>query len=195
MSSNETPRDSYHHGNLPQTLIAEGAKLLAERGADGFSLREVARRAGVAVAAPSHHFGNAKGLLTAIATDGFKALAGELSAAKASATTAEAQLTAMCRAYAAIGRTAPGHASIMFQLDLLDQDDPAFRHEAIGAFDLFKEVLAQAASDTADPDMVSQAAKLLWAATHGIVTLKMIPPDEAETLITFAVQASLARLL
>ena len=40
-------------------------------------MREVARRAGVAVAAPAHHFDNAKGLLTAIATCAFEKLTAE----------------------------------------------------------------------------------------------------------------------
>ena len=70
-------RETYHHGNLPETLVLEAAELLAERGADGFSMREVARRAGVAVAAPSHHFGNAKGLITAVAILGFETLTKE----------------------------------------------------------------------------------------------------------------------
>jgi len=68
MKDDSQPRENYHHGNLPEALISKGAELLAEKGPEKFSMREVARRAGVAVAAPAHHFGNAKGLLTAIAT-------------------------------------------------------------------------------------------------------------------------------
>ena len=53
-------------------MIAAAEALIAERGLDGFSLRETARRAGVSPAAPAHHFGDARGLLTAIATEGFR---------------------------------------------------------------------------------------------------------------------------
>jgi AcrR family transcriptional regulator len=35
--------------------------VIAERGVDGFGLREAARRAGVSPAAPQHHFGDARG--------------------------------------------------------------------------------------------------------------------------------------
>jgi AcrR family transcriptional regulator len=45
------------------------AELVAEKGPTGFSLREVARRAGVSHAAPAHHFGDAQGLLTSLAKD------------------------------------------------------------------------------------------------------------------------------
>ena len=37
-------------------------------------MRECARRAGVSPSAPSHHFGNVTGLLTAIATIGFEGI-------------------------------------------------------------------------------------------------------------------------
>ena len=51
----------YHHGALREALIEATEVLLTERGAEGFSLREVARRAGVSPAAPAHHFGDAAG--------------------------------------------------------------------------------------------------------------------------------------
>ena len=77
MRDDAQTRESYHHGDLPQTLIRKAAELLEEKGVEKFSMREVARRAGVAVAAPAHHFGNAKGLLTAIATCAFERLTTE----------------------------------------------------------------------------------------------------------------------
>src|SRR5689334_18307265 len=70
----------YHHGALRESLIATAEALLEERGVEGFTLRECARRAGVSPAAPAHHFGNVGGLLTAIATLGFAGLADALEA-------------------------------------------------------------------------------------------------------------------
>ena len=80
MSETHTP---YHHGALREALILATESLLAERGAEAFSLREVARRAGVSPAAPAHHFGDASGLLTAVATSGFEALSAALEAGDA----------------------------------------------------------------------------------------------------------------
>ncbi|MDP9166643.1 MAG: TetR/AcrR family transcriptional regulator, partial [Actinomycetota bacterium] len=45
-------KDSYHHGDLRTVILAQAAALVAERGADGISLRELARVAGVSHAAP-----------------------------------------------------------------------------------------------------------------------------------------------
>ncbi len=65
---------AYHHGDLRQALIDATDALIAGEGVEAFSLREVARRAGVSPAAPAHHFGDARGLLTAVATAGFEGL-------------------------------------------------------------------------------------------------------------------------
>ncbi len=62
----------YHHGNLFSVLLDSAEQELIERGIEGFSLRGVAKRANVSHAAPAHHFGDANGLLTALAARGFE---------------------------------------------------------------------------------------------------------------------------
>ena len=74
-------RRGYHHGDLRQALIAAAEQLVVERGVDGFTLREAARRAGVSPAAPAHHFKDMRGLLTAVAHLGFRDFADALEAA------------------------------------------------------------------------------------------------------------------
>lgn len=78
-----THRDGYHHGALREALIEAAEAVLAERGVEGFSLREVARRSGVSPAAPAHHFGDAAGLLEAVATQAFDGLTAALQAGNA----------------------------------------------------------------------------------------------------------------
>lgn len=192
MKSETTPRDTYHHGNLPEALIDEGSELLAEKGIDGFSMREVARRAGVAVAAPSHHFGNAKGLLTAIAAEGFGLLANHMELAAATSRDAEDKVVAMCKAYRTMGQSHPGYAAIMFRLEQLDKGDHRFREQAQYAFDLFAKALKQAASPSVDAVKISYAARMLWATMHGLVDLEIMEDREAEELIRFSVTTVLA---
>ncbi|MEM9197277.1 MAG: TetR/AcrR family transcriptional regulator [Pseudomonadota bacterium] len=185
-------RDSYHHGNLPQVLVREGAKLLAERGMGQFSMREVARRAGVAVAAPSHHFGNAKGLLTAIAADGFARLAQRQAKAAAANPDPRDQVIAMCRAYIDLCVEEPGPALVMFRLELVDGSDPQFQDRAVHSFEQFSRAVAHASPPSADRSQIDQIAKTLWSMMHGLQVLRMITDDEAEGLIRFAVGALLA---
>ena len=61
----------YHHGDLRAALIAAAEAEIDAHGVESFSLRAVAKRAGVSHAAPAHHFGDANGLLTALAAEGF----------------------------------------------------------------------------------------------------------------------------
>lgn len=57
----------YHHGELNAALITSSLDLIAEQGVHGFSVAEVARRAGVSTAAPYRHFPDRESLLAAVA--------------------------------------------------------------------------------------------------------------------------------
>src|SRR5215211_3555766 len=71
-------RRAYHHGNLRRALLDEAIAVIGEAGPGAVGLRDLARRVGVSHAAPAHHFGDKRGLLTAVATDGFRRLAATL---------------------------------------------------------------------------------------------------------------------
>ena len=110
-------RDTYHHGDLKATILAEAAALVAERGADGLSLRELARAAGVSHAAPAHHFTDRRGLFTALATEGFRMLADALTGARPDFLDA-------ALAYVGSRIDHPGHYAVMFDKSLYDAADP-----------------------------------------------------------------------
>lgn len=176
-------RGHYHHGALRQAMIAAAEDVLAERGLGGFTLRECARRAGVSPAAPSHHFGNLTGLLTAIATLGFDDLA---TAMEAAITAAEEQgrnrLAAIARAYVETALGNPGRFRVVFGQRDMDRLDPAFRAAATRAFGiLVREVrlsrglppLAPPGEKPAihvlEPDLPE--VLLAWSVVHGFSTL------------------------
>lgn len=69
---------SYHHGNLRRAIIDAALEAIGEAGPTGWSLRALARRAGVSHAAPVHHFRDKTGLLTAIAAEGYELFADAL---------------------------------------------------------------------------------------------------------------------
>lgn len=76
-------RRSYHHGNLVEVLLAAAIALIEEKGVEGLSVREVAKKAGVSPAAPFRHFSSKTALLTAVAEQAMARLTEAVIAAEA----------------------------------------------------------------------------------------------------------------
>ena len=105
----------YHHGDLRAALLAAAEVELAEAGIEAFSLRQVARRAGVSHAAPTHHFGDGQGLLTALAAEGYRRLLATQAAHEArAAPDARAQLVAAGVGYVDFAMTSPALFRLLF---------------------------------------------------------------------------------
>lgn len=165
---------SYHHGDLRQALVEATEALLAERGAEGFSLREVARRAGVTPAAPAHHFGSAAGLLTAVASQGFDGLATALREGDArGGRSAAARLREQGIAYVRFAARHPGRFRLMFS-GTLQQEDAALQAAGQAAFSVLEEGVRFAFGEprpqpTSAEAMASVLA--LWSTVHGCAHL------------------------
>ncbi|MEO0495191.1 MAG: TetR/AcrR family transcriptional regulator [Actinomycetota bacterium] len=163
---------TYHHGDLNHTLRMSAADLIAERGAGSFSLREVARRAGVSHAAPAHHFGDVTGLLTAVATDAFTHLHARTSAAwETTRGDVIDRLAAVGRAYVELAVANPGHCAVIFRHDLIDSDDPAYLVQADKAYAVLNDALVAVAEEI-NPELdIDLAAATCWSAMQGLIEL------------------------
>lgn len=171
-------RGSYHHGDLKATILAEAASLVAARGADGLSLRELARAAGVSHAAPAHHFGDRRGLFTALATEGFGMLADALKGARP-----DFQDAAL--AYVRFALDHPGHYEVMFDKSLYDAADP----ELVTAERAAGAELASGVGTLDDPRAKAdpQAAALAaWSLVHGfsLLWLNKAIDDDTDPMTT-----------
>ncbi|ORW30814.1 TetR family transcriptional regulator [Mycobacterium paraense] len=153
----------YHHGDLRAVILAEAGRLVAERGAEGVSLRELARSAGVSHAAPAHHFTDRRGLFTALATQGFQLLAEAL-------TNARGRFTDAALAYVRFALEHPGHYQVMFNKSLLDATDTELAAaEAAAGAELSRGVATlRDPNARADPAGAQLAA---WSLVHGFSTL------------------------
>ena len=69
--SHERP---YHHGDLRRVIVKAALEILRETQSLEFSLRELARRAGVSHNAPYKHFVDKRELLAAVSGAGFEML-------------------------------------------------------------------------------------------------------------------------
>lgn len=158
----------YHHGALREALVQAGTGVLRDRGVEGFSLREAARRAGVSPAAPSHHFGDARGLLTAIAAAAFRDLGQALDRADQEARAAGAdRLRAQLRAYLDFAAADPDRFDLMWRRRLLDADDETLTTASTAAVATLHRIIREAAGPSAD----AGAATVVWAALHGLARL------------------------
>jgi AcrR family transcriptional regulator len=156
-------RSAYHHGDLRAAILTEAARLVAERGADQVSLRELARSAGVSHAAPAHHFTDRRGLFTALATQGFRLLADAL-------IEAQGEFADAALAYVGFAIEHPGHYQVMFNKSLLDVSDAELAAaEAASGAELSRGVATlRDRNATADPAGAQLAA---WSLVHGFSML------------------------
>lgn len=162
----------YHHGDLDHALKAAAIDLITERGPSGFSLREVARRVGVSHAAPAHHFGDVRGLLTALAIEGFQLLTEALAAARRSTSDPRQRFVAIGVAYVEVGLARPGHLAIMFRKDLLNSDDPELLHWGLSAYGELERTLIDLRDEVNPALDVDRAARLAWSSVQGLLDLR-----------------------
>ena len=162
----ERTRQGYHHGDLPAAALAEVDRIVRERGVAAVSLREIARRVGVSNAAPSHHFGDKAGLLTAYATQGFELLAVHLGEASG-----RDDLLSLGQAYVAFAIERPGHFAVMFRPELLHSSDPDLLAAGAGAFGALAAAIANVRGLQPHDEVVQFAAAGAWSLVHGFATL------------------------
>ena len=167
-----TATDRYHHGDLPNALRRAAVEVIDERGVAGFSLREVARRAGVSHTAPAHHFGDVRGLLTSVAAEGFDTLHRATAAAAAHHTEPIEQLRAIGEAYVSLARSNPGHCAVMFRTDLVDTEDAHLQLCGMSAYGVLEGVMASVLGELDSDVDLDLATWMCWSTMQGLVQLE-----------------------
>jgi len=171
----------YHHGDLRPALLAAAAAEIAEVGPAAMSLRKVAARAGVTHTAAAYHFGDKRGLLTALAVEGHRALADALTAARPRG------MLALGRAYLRFAHEHRPWFEVMFRPDIVRTDDP----ELVDATQASFGELQATATSRSDSSLAYGA----WGLVHGIAVLWLagnLPAttiDEAEALFLRSARA------
>ena len=156
----------YHHGDLRQSLLAAGEVELAINGIEAFSLRQVAKRAGVSHAAPAHHFGDANGLLTALAAEGFRLFLKTQNARETKAAPdPRSQMIAAGLGYVDFALARPALFGLLFGSTRANFTDPDLYQAAEAAYlhlcDQVTAVGGQGPSDVA----------AIWSTAHGLAAL------------------------
>jgi AcrR family transcriptional regulator len=163
----------YHHGDLSSALLEEALLLIKERGPQGFTLREVARRAGVSHAAPYRHFADRSALLTAVAAAGSVALGAAIQGAlDAAPADLRARFLAAGHAYVRFAIERSAHFQVMFFAQEVDESDPsmlAAKERTLGILlDFIRDGQRAGSIVAGDPKTI---AIPIWAMHHGLACL------------------------
>ncbi|MEV0843204.1 TetR/AcrR family transcriptional regulator [Actinocatenispora sera] len=173
-SEKSSTGDRYHHGNLRAALLDSALVVLSESGVAGFSMREAARRAGVSQSAPKHHFGDARGLLGALATRAYRQLCDRLETVEPDGHDVRERVYALAAEYVAFAQENRALFDLMWRMTQFDFNDPELaeqKHRALRALDRgLRGTDTQLPEDT-DPALVPSYA--VWSLVHGYTILAL----------------------
>ncbi|MFO1206277.1 MAG: TetR/AcrR family transcriptional regulator [Burkholderiales bacterium] len=187
----------YHHGDLRRVVVETAAAMLREDKGWQFTLREVARRAGVSHAAPYKHFPDKASLLLELALRGFDQLSEEMKAAiTPRPRSLRKEILAAAGAYIAFGVNNPSLYRLMFSSDAGDPHVSHLSERAMAALGVLMDLLARGQQSGAlkRRPLPGQAAAC-WAQVHGITMLSIEGLLMPEKVGTAPVKAALDTLL
>jgi AcrR family transcriptional regulator len=170
----------YHHGDLRRAIVTAALQILSETQSLEFSLRELARRAGVSHNAPYKHFADKRELLAAVSAAGFEVLTKRMGVEMARLSNPRAQLFAMLCTYIRYGVENPALYRLMFGGYLSSPDDgrPALERDAAEKTRaLLAGVIRDGGLGRAIPDAprnehkIAGAILACWSLVHGLTQL------------------------
>jgi AcrR family transcriptional regulator len=181
VKSRSTEPAPYHHGDLRRALTAAALAMVTEEQDWTFSLREVARRAGVSPSATYNHFADKRDLLAEVAVSGFHRLRDGLAAAVADLQSPPDAFVACLGTYVRLGMENPALYRLMFGPELTAFKGAERPPKMVTAGNEGKAVLsriidegARAGDFTASlekEDQLALATFVGWSAVHGLTML------------------------
>ena len=164
----------YHHGDLRDALIQTALGMVTEEGTWDFTLREVARRAGVSHTAPYNHFEDKSALLAEVAALGFEALRQALEAATSGQQRfARLAFGDIAAAYVRFGVEHPAHYRLMFSAELAEKARYPTLEAANGAACAVLTGPLERGQASGHPRRMAMRDRVLaaWSLVHGLTTL------------------------
>ena len=183
----------YHHGHLKEELLNAAIALISQVGPQGFTLREVARRAGVSHNAPYRHFRDKDELLAVVAVQGFERLNSAMKRSAARGTTPLERFRLCGRGYISFALRWPQHFLVMFDLPSGRDKYPEYAGAGEEAFaTLLKFVVECQRAEVLPGGEPERLAFMAWSMVHGIAKLASSShlPFPKSSVLDFADTAS-----
>ncbi|MCX5814055.1 MAG: TetR/AcrR family transcriptional regulator [Proteobacteria bacterium] len=166
----------YHHGDLRNALIRHTLSIMEAEGIEGLTLRKAARSAGVSHTAPAHHFGDLRGLLAAVAEEGFRLMVVQMEEAIGSSSNHPLErLKAVGLAYVEFALRHPAFFRVMYHPMLaMKSAYPGLKQVSLKALDLLTDLVRECQ----DMDLIvagdaRELGLFAWSTVHGLATLHM----------------------
>jgi AcrR family transcriptional regulator len=168
------PSRDYHHGDLKAALIAAATRILRDKGPDALTLRAVAAATGVTATATYRHFPDRRGLIAAVAEQGFRALH-EALLRGIRVSPGRLGLKQVAIAYVRFAHEHPAVYRVMFGAEVADGSDlPVLRSTARSVLDFVAQGIAQLqAVGLVRPTDPMRMAAVTWASLHGLAMLSL----------------------
>jgi AcrR family transcriptional regulator len=188
-------RDRYHHGDLREALIDTAVQLIAENGAQAFSLAEASRRLGVAASAPYRHFADRDELLVAAGVRAVQVLVATVAAESTTAATATEQLAGVARGYLRFAAEHRAAFETIFNTHLDRLSHPELERALLPVKEAFES--ASLALSDGDPIDAKSLALAVVTSAHGHAAMLHLgafgPADGAvEIALVYTERATLA---
>ncbi|MDQ4115308.1 MAG: WHG domain-containing protein [Actinomycetota bacterium] len=187
MSTSE--KSGYHHGDLRASLLSAAMRMLEE--GEPFSLRALAREAGVSPTAPYRHFKDRDALESALAAQGLRDLKADLTDGRALPESA-VDLGEFAVAYVEFALRRPALFRVMFG-NACDTGSEERVQAAAEIHDLLALAMTRVFPDV-DADALASAG---WALAHGMAYLYMDGKLQAQSVdeVGDRVRAAFAAIL
>ncbi|MFT4213397.1 MAG: TetR/AcrR family transcriptional regulator [Microbacterium sp.] len=170
---------------LAERLVREAMTIVAERGPNALSLREVQRCAQVSPAAAYRHFADRRALLLTVAQECAGLLADQVAAgiariprSSSDLAAARARLRAGCEAYLSFAISNPGLYHAIFSSDeqLEELSAPSERAQGQGGdggFNLLVELLSDVTHAAGGIALDERDPVVVWSSLHGLALLRL----------------------
>ena len=160
-------------GSLRDTLVDAAVALIARKGPQGFSLREVARRARVSEAAPYWHFADREALLAAVAERGFVEMAKQMMEIWSRPAAPAERFRALGVGYVHFALAHPSYLRVMFGSEVPDKAvHPALEEAAARTFGILVQAITECqAADQVRGGDARTLAVAAWSIVHGLAAL------------------------
>ncbi|GAB4167040.1 MAG: TetR/AcrR family transcriptional regulator [Planctomycetota bacterium] len=168
-----TKAEKYHHGDLRNALIDEAMNMIAEKGVQAVTVREISKRLGVSHAAPYRHFADRTALLCAVAAEGFRRQAEALVSCVADDQTPREQMESLAMAYMDFAVSNPTYYRLMFaNEDVAAAPTDELKEASRKSMDVVMRAYLKASNGAGmSPEEAQINFMILWTVVHGLTML------------------------